>query len=988
MKRSTYTLRRLLALVLVLVMVGSLFAGCSKKANDPTLPEEPSETNAATVAPTDEATEAPTEEPTEAPTEPVETVPPVLMGTVNADNLNVRSEPYSTADILKRLAINTRIEILEQKIVDGVNWGRIAEGWINLNYVTIGVEFPGTDLPADNTSNNVVNNSNIGSGSVTTNNTTTGVTTTGLNIRKDSNANATAVGSYAKGTKVTILERSNGWGRTDKGWINLEYVDFSGKTTATSTGSSSSGTNSSTVSNGNSVPLGNGTVVKTTSLAIRSGPGANYSQISYVRMGERHSYYQTSTNGWVRLKKGWVNADYLELEYYVEDGTEVTVTANELTVREEANYNSNKLYAYEKGDEITILEVKGTWGMVEYTSGQYGWVDLDKVKLPTPVASNYSTGVATITADALHIREKASASSDSLGTYEKGDKVDVLEVKGNWGRTEDGWINLKYTKMTTVYSTGTGYITASKLNVRALPDEDSSKIGSLSNGDKVVILDTEDNWGKILYNESKGLYGWISLKYVKLTSTSTGGVITSGTKFSVTIPRSDNGTVTASSTSCKKDTVVTLTAKPATGYKLSSFYVVDANGTVITVTDSKFTMPAANVTVTATFVVDTTPSTTYSVTCEPATNGSVSASLSSGIAQGTKVALTVTPADKYVLSTLTIKDSAGNKITPASDYSFTMPASNVTVTATFVATTGTAYAISVDPSIVNGSLSRNLATAAKGTTVTLTATPDTGYQVNTVTVTAGGNSVTVSGSGNTRTFVMPESAVTVSATFIKTLHKVTVSSVTGGTASVDTTSCGIGTPVTVIATPATDYSLSAIKIYGPNNELVDTLTVSGLSFSMPAYDVTVVPVFEQNAHSIAAPTVNAGGTATVSPASAKAGETVTLTLANADDRFKVESVTVKAGSTVITVNGTGNTRTFTMPAADVTEITVKYVAIGVYKAVSGAKLRATASADGELLADVAAGTDVYAREGSTADWIKTNVGGKVGYIHITGLTKQ
>ena len=40
MKRSTYTLRRLLALVLVLVMVGSLFAGCNKKTDDPTIPEE------------------------------------------------------------------------------------------------------------------------------------------------------------------------------------------------------------------------------------------------------------------------------------------------------------------------------------------------------------------------------------------------------------------------------------------------------------------------------------------------------------------------------------------------------------------------------------------------------------------------------------------------------------------------------------------------------------------------------------------------------------------------------------------------------------------------------------------------------------------------------------------------------------------------------------------------------------------------------------
>ena len=146
MKRSKYTLRRLLALALVLVMVGSLFAGCSKKAADPTVPSVPNETIAETAAPTTEPTDAPTEAATEAPTEPVETVPPVLMGTVNADNLNVRSEPYSTADILKRLAINTRIEILEQKIVDGVNWGRIAEGWINLNYVTIGVEFPGSDV--------------------------------------------------------------------------------------------------------------------------------------------------------------------------------------------------------------------------------------------------------------------------------------------------------------------------------------------------------------------------------------------------------------------------------------------------------------------------------------------------------------------------------------------------------------------------------------------------------------------------------------------------------------------------------------------------------------------------------------------------------------------------------------------------------------------------------------------------------------------------
>ena len=40
MKRSTYTLRRLLALVLVLVMVASLFAGCNRKKEDATEPND------------------------------------------------------------------------------------------------------------------------------------------------------------------------------------------------------------------------------------------------------------------------------------------------------------------------------------------------------------------------------------------------------------------------------------------------------------------------------------------------------------------------------------------------------------------------------------------------------------------------------------------------------------------------------------------------------------------------------------------------------------------------------------------------------------------------------------------------------------------------------------------------------------------------------------------------------------------------------------
>lgn len=52
------------------------------------------------------------------------------------------------------------------------------------------------------------------------------VTATHLNIRQEPTTDSLAVGSYQKGDTVTILETSGDWGRTDRGWIKLEYVSF------------------------------------------------------------------------------------------------------------------------------------------------------------------------------------------------------------------------------------------------------------------------------------------------------------------------------------------------------------------------------------------------------------------------------------------------------------------------------------------------------------------------------------------------------------------------------------------------------------------------------------------------------------------------------------------------------------------------------------------------------------------------------------------
>ncbi len=87
----------------------------------------------------------------------------------------------------------------------------------------------------------------------------------------------------------------------------------------------------------------------------------------------------------------------------------------------------------------------------------------------------------------------------------------------------------------------------------------------------------------------------------------------------------------------------------------------------------------------------------YSVTVDSAIeNGTVSPNLLGG-SENTIITLTVTPDDGFELDTLTVTDADGNPV-PVTDNTFKMPASNVTVTATFKAT---ASAPAIQPEITD-----------------------------------------------------------------------------------------------------------------------------------------------------------------------------------------------------------------------------------------------------------------------------------------------
>lgn len=172
-------------------------------------------------------------------------------------------------------------------------------------------------------------------------------------------------------------------------------------------------------------------------------------------------------------------------------------------------------------------------------------------------------------------------------------------------------------------------------------------------------------------------------------------------------------------------------------------------------------LPASNPTSTSRLTIDdvvvkaTAP--THTITIDGGiTNGTVTTSPSGTVLDGSVVTITATPDDGYALTSLTVTDDSDNEVTVTAN-TFTMPESNVTITATF------ARLYTISTSATNGSITVSPSTSVvAGTVVTITAVPDGGYSFISWDVTG---ATPASTTENPTTFTMPSSNVSVSASF-------------------------------------------------------------------------------------------------------------------------------------------------------------------------------------------------------------------------------
>ena len=231
--------------------------------------------------------------------------------------------------------------------------------------------------------------------------------------------------------------------------------------------------------------------------------------------------------------------------------------------------------------------------------------------------------------------------------------------------------------------------------------------------------------------------------------------------YTVTVTQpTEGGTIESDKETAIEGETVTLNAYPAEDYELEAWSVTETeSGATVELTDNTFTMPAANVTVTATFTaID------YNITVTQPTGGTISVSAETAHV-GDLITLTATPNANYEFTSWSVTYQSEEGTTVAvevTNNTFTMPAADVTVSAVFTYVPPT-YTITVTQPSTGGSISADKKEATEGETVTLSYTEHSNYDFAGWAVTRDDDGSVISTSSNT--FRMPASDVTVTAQF-------------------------------------------------------------------------------------------------------------------------------------------------------------------------------------------------------------------------------
>lgn len=275
------------------------------------------------------------------------------------------------------------------------------------------------------------------------------ITGSDVRMRKGPSTSYSIVGTYDKGTKMTVTGAKGGWyavkynGKT--GYVRYDYMSIS--VTPKSTDSSSKTTYTGVI---------NGTDVR-----MRKGPSTSYSIVgTYDKgtkmtiTGSQKGWYKVSYNG----KTGYVSSDYMRLTpktaYSSAKNGVVCDTGARLRMGPSTSFAT--LTTFSNGTKGKISGIYGDWYEVT-VNGKYGYMHKSVFSVsstnsvPLPKETMEAAGI--VTANSVRIRSGPSTGYSIIGYCDSGAKVKITGKTGNWYaitvNNTKGYMSADYIKIKT-----------------------------------------------------------------------------------------------------------------------------------------------------------------------------------------------------------------------------------------------------------------------------------------------------------------------------------------------------------------------------------------------------------------------------------------------------------------------------------------------------------------------------------------------------------
>ena len=331
------------------------------------------------------------------------------------------------------------------------------------------------------------------------------VTSNTLKVYSKVSTSSSVMGTLSYGESMTCLATNNSWAAVKNSSGKIGYCKISGLS----------------IKNPNT--LNKTAYINTANVPIYRRPDTGASVMAKLAKNSKFTAVAvTPDKEWVRLKNGkyygYVQFKYLSASIAQEEGsgsgntvqdnldTTVYVISNTLKAYSKASTSASILGTMSYGESMTLQAISGEWARIRNDSGAVGYCKLSGLSNVNP--NSYSTKIY-ISANGVKVYRSPSTSAGVMQILNQNDSYTCVAITpdGEWLRLKNGkyygYVQSKYASNMEIKEEEPEsaeqlvYVSANSLPVYQSASSTSTKLGTMSFGESLILMSVDDGWARV-----------------------------------------------------------------------------------------------------------------------------------------------------------------------------------------------------------------------------------------------------------------------------------------------------------------------------------------------------------------------------------------------------------------------------------------------------------------------------------------------------------